>query len=600
MFAIVLALLGLWPGELGTRPVSILACEHNRQPAKMDRMGRVESRIEPSQGDPGTDESLSSTSARRQRSDHKARRRRELQIGDVLLRHGLAYLAASLDFARGVTMRAQSGGRESRGELVTPPANLRAALEELGPTFVKVGQLLSTRGDLIPDAYRTELAKLQDADAPLAFGAIREAVEHELEGSIEESFATFESEALAAGSIGQVHAARLQDGSDVVVKVRRPGVVEEVQLDLEILQNLAARASRRWSAAEPYDVPGLIDEFAGEMRAQLDYLQEARNAERFAANFAGEPAVRIPQVFWDLTTSRMLTLERLAGMKVTDLDALDAAGIDRRTLAERAARISAKMVFEDGYFHGDPHPGNFFVEDGGRLGIIDFGIVGALDDTLRERLVSLLLAISRRDPNRLAAGLIALRASSGPVDRRGLRDDLAPLLDRYVGDAVGTVDLRRAIVETLEVARRHRLRVPRDLSLLLRTILLEEGIVEQLDPEFNFAQALGPYARRQLLAQLAPSALRRRLGLAGADLADLAIELPGELHRALGVLADGDFEVHLRASELEPMLARAERLGNRIAVSVLAAAAINAAVELLAARRSRHRHRARRWSPVRH
>jgi ubiquinone biosynthesis protein len=527
--------------------------------------------------------------------DHKAMRRRERQIGEVLLRHGLIYLVDTLGVGRAITARAQVARAGSAGERVTPPADLRSALQELGPTFIKVGQLLSTRGDLLPDDYREELAKLQDADPPVALDAIREVVEHELGGRIEEAFESLEPEPLAAGSIGQVHAATLFDGSQVVVKVRRPGVVEQVQLDLEILQNWAARASRRWAAAEPYDIPGLIDEFAAEMRAQLDYLKEARNAERFAANFAGEPAVRIPQVFWDLTTSRVLTLERLAGMKVTDLDALDAAGIDRHALAERAAQISAKMIFEDGWFHGDPHPGNFFIEDSGRLGIIDFGIVGALEEALRDRLQILLLAVSRRDPDRLARALIALRASSGTVDRRRLRDDLAPLMDRYLGEAVGTVDLRRAIADTLEVARRHRLRVPRELSLLLRAILLEEGIVEQLDPEFSFTQALGPYARRQLLAQLTPSALRRRLGQAGADLVDLAIELPTELHRALEVLADGDFEVHLRAGELEPMLARGERLANRIAASVIAAAVINALAELSATRRARAERRSRRW-----
>ncbi len=517
---------------------------------------------------------------------HKAIRNREREIAEVLLRHGLVYLSDVLGFGRLMSAEARLGGREATRTLATPPEDLRAALAELGPTFIKIGQWLSTRGDLLPEVYRDELAKLQDAAPPVPFDSIRESVQRELQGEIESAFAAFEARPLAAGSIGQAHAATLRDGSQVVVKVRRPGVVEEVQLDLEILQNGAARASRHWTAAQAYDITGLTQEFAAEMRAQLDYLAEARNAERFAANFAGESAVRIPQIHWDLTTSRMLTLERLYGMKVTDLQALEAAGVDRRALAERAAHVSAKMVFEDGYFHGDPHPGNFFIEDNGRIGIIDFGIVGTLDERLRERLQSFLIAFSSKGPDRLARAVIGLGASSGTIDRRQLRDDLAPLMERYVGEAVGTVDLRRAITEILEVARRHRLRVPRDLALLLGTIVLEEGIVEQLDPEFKFTEALRPYVRRQLLAQLTPAALRRRLERSGTDAVQLATDLPGQLHRALGVLADGDVEVHLRAGELEPLMARAERLGNRIAASVLAAAAINALAELYAARRA--------------
>jgi ubiquinone biosynthesis protein len=524
----------------------------------------------------------------------EAIRHREREIGEVLIRHGLVFLARVLGFEHLISLEAHLRGREVTDELATAPVNLRLALEELGPTFTKVGQLLSTRGDLLPAEYRQELEKLQDAAPPVAFEAIRESVERELQVGVDSAFVRFDSRPLAAGSIGQAHAATLHDGSEVVVKVRRPGVVEEVQQDLAVLENCAARASRHWAAAASYDIPGLMREFAHEMRAQLDYLQEGRNAERFTTNFAGEPMVRIPKVFWDLTTSRVLALERLEGSKVTDLEALDAAGIDRHALAERAAHISAKMVFEDGCFHGDPHPGNFFVEDSGRIGIVDFGIVGALDEGVRDQLQSVLIALSRQDPDRLAASLIALRASSGAVDRSRLREDLSPLLARYAGQAVGSIDVRRAIADMLEVARRHSLCVPRDVSLLLRTIVLGEGIVERLDPGFSFTEALRPYVRRQLLAQLTPSALRRRLEQMGVDVAELAIELPGQLHRALGVLADGDLEVHLRAGDLEPLLARTERLGNRIAVSVVSAALINALAELLAARRARAERHSRR------
>ena len=523
------------------------------------------------------------------------RSHRERQIAEVLARHGMSHLVGvlGLERLRGVT------GRPPRQEPYSSPRELRLALEELGPTFIKLGQIVSTRGDLLGPEYRSELAKLQDAGPSVPWAEIREVAERELGGGIDGAFASFEPEPLAAASIGQAHAATLHDGTEVVVKIRRPGVVEEVQEDLEILQNFAARAARLWEPAAQIDLVGIAEEFARQLRAELDYLAEGRNAERFARNFADQPDAQIPRVFWETTTSRLITLERVRGMKVTDFAALDAAGVDRRALAERATRITAKMVFDDGFFHADPHPGNFFVQPTGRLGIIDFGMVGTLDDGMRDRLGTLLVAVMRDDPDRMAGALIALGTSTGPVDRARLREDLAGLMAGYGGRAVGEVELGAATAALMEVVRRHRLRIPRDLALLVKVIAMEEGVAEQLDPDFRIGEALAPYARRQLLAQLSPAGLSRRLERLGIDLAELAADLPEQLHRVLEAAAGGGFEVHLRAAELEPLMARAERLGNRIAVSVLAAAIIDGLAELAAAERASRNGRAGRTRPGR-
>jgi ubiquinone biosynthesis protein len=506
------------------------------------------------------------------------RRRREREIIHVLTRHGLHLLAELLS--------SEWHGGHGYGDLdrgggeAVPARELRIALEELGPTFIKLGQLLSTRADLLPPDYRRELSKLQDAAPPSDPGEILETVEHELPGGVRAAFAEFDPQPLAAGSVGEAHAAVLHDGTRVVVKVRRPGVVELIERDLEVIGNLAARASRRSASAAAFDVIGLAHEFADELRGQLDYVREGCNAERFAANFSGADGVHIPRVFWDLTSSRVITLERMEGMKITDLEALQAAGVDRRELAQEAAVAVGEMVFVHGFFHGDPHPGNFFVEAGGRLGIIDFGIVGSLDDGLRAKLRQILLALDRRDADRLAAALIAVRGAGAGIDRGALRDDLASLIEEYAGRGAGEVGVGGPIRSMLDVVRRHRLRIPRDLSLLLRTVLLEEGLVAALDPEFRLVEVLGPYARRHLFAGLTVPAILNRLQDAGVDLAEQVSELPGHIRRALEVLDGGGFDVHLRASELEPLMARAERLGNRIALSVLAAAAIDAATRL--------------------
>jgi ubiquinone biosynthesis protein len=511
-----------------------------------------------------------------------------------LVSYGLSHLGKVAGLGRLIAAERCLIGRKPP-EAHTEAQNLRLALEQLGPTFIKLGQLLSTRPDLLSPDYRAELAKLQDTAPAVPSDVVAQIIERELHAPVDTAFATFKPAPLACASVGQAHNATLHDGTDVIVKVRRPNVVEEMGRDLEILQNLAARASRHSKTAARYDVVGLADEFVHTLRAQLERLQEARNAERFAANFAGDPAVQIPRTFPELTTSRVITLERIRGMKITDLKALEEAGLERHALAERTALITAKMIFEDGFFHADPHPGNFFIEVTGRVGIVDFGLVGTLDDRLREQLGRLLSGFLRQDPGRLADALLALGTSTGTVDRTRLREDVADLLARYSGRTVGQVSLRSAIVEILEIVRRHHLRVPADLSLLFTVLLVDEGIVAEVDPDFRFAEALAPYARRHLVSGLTPASVVRRLEEFGIDLAELAGDLPRRLGRISEAIETGGLEVHVRTDEMDALLARIERLGNRVAASVLAATLIWALVQLAVRPRRRHAPRLRHW-----
>jgi ubiquinone biosynthesis protein len=522
----------------------------------------------------------------------KALNHRRRQIAGVLVRRGWGYLleASGLEHLIALEPHLEARYRASA------PERLRLALEELGPMFIKLGQLLSTRADLLGPEFRLELAKLQD-DAPrLASEIVLELVRTELGNEPESAFAMFDPEPLAAASIGQAHAAVMPDGTEVVVKIRRPGAMEQVELDLEILANCAAHASRRSAQMAEYDVVGIAEEFAETLRAELDYLREGRNADQFAANFADAADVQIPRVFWELTTSRMITLERIRGIKITDLAALDEAGIDRPDLAKRGADMIAKMVFQDRFFHADPHPGNFFIQPGGRIGLIDFGMVGTLGPELRDQLGKLMIALVRGNPDRLTAALLGLGAATARVDREQLRDDLAALLARYSDRDPGNLDFAAASGEILEMARRHRLRVPRDLALLLRTFVMNEGMAEQLDPDFRLVEALSPYVYAHLAAEFSPAALARRAGQAGVDLAELAVEFPGQLHRILELASGDGFEVHLRTTELEPLVSRVERLANRIAAAVLAAAVINAVADVSSTRTRPHGRRRVRLS----
>jgi ubiquinone biosynthesis protein len=455
------------------------------------------------------------------------------------------------------------------------------ALEELGATFIKLGQILSTRADLLPIDYRVELAKLQDGAPFVPSEQISETIEAELGRPVQALFAAFDPAPLAAASIGQAHAATLHCGTQVVVKVRRPGVVEQVEEDLQILQELAAAAARRWDLAERYDVVGLAQEFAQTMEAELDYIHEGRNADRFAVNFEDDPTVHIPRVFWELTTSRVLTLERIRGLKVDDLQAVEPNHIDRRALADSAAAMMLKMVFEDGFFHADPHPGNFFIEQGGSIGLIDFGMTGSVDERTQEHLAELLLAIATEDTDRLVDVLLDLGVSKQRANRALLRRDLDHLMASYYGKSFGEIAIGPLLNDAFGVIREHQLCLPPNLALLVKTVIMSESVGARLDPTFHLTEALVPYARQLMLRQYSPRRWKRKLGRASLDLARLGVEMPQQLRRIMGEFERGEIEVGMRPEGFEPIIRRLERLTNRIVLGVIAAAFINGLAVLM-------------------
>ena len=517
-----------------------------------------------------------------ERGRRSTRLGRYRQIADALSRHGLGHLVGVFGLERFVPFHKGLLGHPRREEPYTHPEHLRMTLEDLGATFVKLGQILSTRPDLLPPDYQAELAKLQDAAPPVPSEVVAEAITGELGRRPEEVFAAFDPKPLAAASIGQVHAATLPNDTEVVVKARRPGVVEQIEQDLEILQNLAAKASRRWEVAEQYDIVALAQEFAETLRSELDYVREGRSAERFTENFAGDKEVHVPKVFWETSTSRVLTLERIRGIKVNDLPALDEAGIDSGALAGRAARITLDMIFEHGFFHADPHPGNFFVEPDGVLGIIDFGMVGTVDERTKEQLAHLLIAITSKDAERLVDAFLELGFSKGRIDRASLRQDLERLLSRYYGLPLGEIPLGRMLSEALSIVRRHRLRLPSNMALLFKAAIMNEGMGTQLDPSFNLTTVLVPYAKRLMMRQYSPAVLARRLGEAGMEASQLGIELPRQLRRIAGELERGSLEMSVRPESFEPMLQRLERLTNRLVLGVIVAAFIGGVAVLMA------------------
>jgi ubiquinone biosynthesis protein len=499
---------------------------------------------------------------------------RAREIALVLARHGLWHLVYAFGLKRFLPIH--HPGRQPQGAAPRPaaPAELRRALEELGPTFMKLGQILATRSDLVSPAYQSELSSLQDDAPAIPAEEIARIVEEELGMPVAEAFASFELRPLATGSIGQAHLAILHDGTEVVVKVRRPDAVRLIEEDLRLLRELAKFANNHWDSARHYDLVSLVDQFDKSLHAELDYQVEGRNAERFATNFAGSTSVHVPRVFWATSTSRVLTLERMHGIKVTADDALLAAGIDRHALAQTAADIVLKMVFEDGFFHADLHPGNVFIESQDRIALIDFGMVGVLDDRLRAGLGALMVGVARSDADQVVDSLGALGVTGADVERAELRRDLQPLLEKYQSAPPQGQGLSPLLGDVMEVIRRHHLVLPGNLSLLFKTVASGEGTILKVDPSFQLIKAVLPYARRLILRLNSPQAWAGRLEQTAPDLAWLATDGPRVLRRFLTDLGAGPLKVDMKPAGFEPLVGRLERIGNRIVLGMVVSALI--------------------------
>ena len=497
--------------------------------------------------------------------------RRYRQIVEVLLRYGFDYVLAQLDLQHLIPFRRRlmppAPPEQTRG------ARLRSALETLGPTFIKLGQILSTRPDIVPEDIAAELSLLQDHVPPVDVQAIIREVERELGRPLEEAFALFETEPLAAASIGQVHRAVLRDGAHVVVKVRRPGIEEVIATDLEILASLAELIEERLRP-ERFSPREFVAEFSRVLRREMDYHLEAGNIERFRRAWADERRVRIPKVYWELTTSRVLVMEYLQGVKVDDREGLERVGLDPREVARLGAEVFLRMVLVDGVFHGDPHPGNFLVMDDGALGIIDFGIVGRLDQETMNAVVDLFVGVTRRDTDRVVRGLVQLGALGDDVDLRPVRRDLEDLIDRHHGKSLKQLEFGPLMQEVLQVAHRHRLRLPSDLLLLGKALVTIEGVGKSLDPEFNALEIAKPWAKELIRRQLDPSEVARRAVAEGMEYLQLLGRLPGKMDRSLTRLLRGELQVRFLHEGLDRTVQRLERTSNRVAMAIVLAALI--------------------------
>lgn len=500
------------------------------------------------------------------------RRRRYREIISALSRHGLgafvneASIGWALPFQRGLM------GHARRDTRYTTAEHMRLAMEDLGTTAIKLGQILSTRPDFVAPEYIEEFEKLRDRVPPVPADAIVAIIERELGGKIDELFAEFEREPVAAASIGQVHGAVLHDGTRVVVKVQKPGVSETVAQDLAILADLARRVTGG-QLATFYDLEAIVEDFSWTLRSELDYIREGHNAERLREILANRPGILVPAVCWEQTTKTVLVTERVDGTRLSSSFDLP-AGADPTKMARVGAEALLAQVFEAGFFHADPHPGNFLVMADGRLAVLDFGMVGYLDDELKYQLMLLLDACVRQDADDATWALEALGVLRTAASRASVRRDLQHLLDSYYGLSLRQVDISAFLRDLLGVIRRNHLQLPTELALVLKTIAMSEALWRRLDPDFNIALVAEPFAERARSPRSSLGTMRRRMLEAGKQSAFAAVALPGQVGRIAARLDRGEFEVALRHRDLDEYLDRVSAIVGRLATAILASSFI--------------------------
>jgi ubiquinone biosynthesis protein len=500
----------------------------------------------------------------------------------VASRHGFGHLVEQMGLQRFFSLGRRMITFKTPTSLehrLSAPERLRLMFEELGPTFIKLGQVLACRPDMLPFEYSRELTKLTDAVAPFPSKKAKEIIEQDLHGPVERIFAAFDDIPVAAASIAQVHRATLLDGTEVMVKVQRPDIDKIIDRDISIMRGIADLIESQVPELAPYNVPGIVDEFARTIKKELDFYIEAANAAQLRNNFDKSDVLYIPRIFSELSTKRVLVLERIEGIRINDFQRLDEAGFDRRDIALKGAAAYFKMVLRDGLFHADPHPGNIFVLPDGRLGLVDFGIMGRVTEENMQLFANIFVALSEHDYDALVRqymnlGFLSEESLNIEKFEREMKEDLAELLEPYYGMQVKQIDFGAYIDRVTHILLRHKLRQPSNLYLVDKALITLEGLLKQLDPSFNYFEAAQPYVvelvRRRRNPLRAVKTIRKNM----ADFADVFTQLPRQMKATYRKFMHGDLKVNIHHEGLTQLIKDLDKASNRLSFSIITAAII--------------------------
>jgi len=496
------------------------------------------------------------------------------QILAVFFKYGFGDLIELLKIEQYIEVGLQliSKKRRDRIERYSRAQRVRMALEELGPTYIKLGQVLSTRPDLIPVDFINELSQLQDNVTPCSFDDVNKVILSEFGEKTDTLFDRFDETPLASASIGQVYRARSVDGEEVAVKVQRPGIRKVIEVDLEIMLHLATLMERHLEEIALHRPVKIVEEFAKTLEREIDYTIEATNMERVAQQFLGDSTVYIPKVFRATTTSRVLTMEFVEGVKVSDTTQLDALGRDRKIITSNGANFYLKQIFKYGFFHADPHPGNIFILPENVICLLDFGMVGTVDRQTREAFVDLVDSVVQQDESRACQILLKLSIWDERPDVRSLEKDVAYFIGQHLYKPLKDIKIGKLLQDLLEIAAQHQMGIPPDLFLMMKSLGTIEGVALSLDPEFNMIAQAEPFIKEIKLARLHPNRLVGEFQKFASDLLAFTEQFPKDMLEILRLLRQNNLSFKLEHQGLDHILATHDQISNRISFSIIIAA----------------------------
>jgi ubiquinone biosynthesis protein len=498
------------------------------------------------------------------------------QILTILFKYGFGDLLErlKLDQYIEIGIQAISRKRTEPVEKLTRSQRMRMAFEELGPTYIKLGQVLSTRPDLMPADFVNELAKLQDEVPPFPFGEVKDAVEAEFGKPSEELFDELEEQPLASASIGQVHKARLKDGEAVAVKIQRPGIQKVIEVDLEIMLHLTTLAERHIKEFEIHRPVKIVEEFARTLEKEIDYNIEATHMQRIARQFLDHPYVWIPVVFREFTTSRVLTTELIDGIKISKIEKLETAGLDKKVIADRIVGLVLKQAFDHGFFHADPHPGNIFVLSDNIICMVDFGMMGTVDRRTREEFVDLIDSVIHQHEVKTTQVLLNLTEWDEQPDIRALEREVADFMGRHLYKPLKDMEIGKLLQDLIELTIRFRLRIPPDIFLMIKALSAVENIGRTLDPEFDLIAHATPFIKRIKLERFAPKRLSADVFDMMSRLLQFLQQFPKDLMDLTGMIRQQRLRLQIEHKGLETMLATQDQTSNRMSFAIIIAALI--------------------------
>ncbi|NSW83383.1 MAG: AarF/ABC1/UbiB kinase family protein [Syntrophothermus sp.] len=501
------------------------------------------------------------------RIKHLNHMQRYRQVLNILGRHGFGFVFDRLP------VRNRKSKETRKDTYLTGPERLRSVLEQLGPTYVKLGQLLSTRPDLLPAEYIRELEKLQDSVPPFPFKQVQQVLDEEGLRT-EDIFASFSEEPLASASIGQVHEAVLKTGEKVVVKVQRPGIGKIIENDLEILYELIGMLEKHTKWGRLYQLTDILDEFANALRKEMDFAQEGRNADKFRENFRQNRNVLIPKVYWEYTSRRVLVLEYIGGVKVSEFERLIRAGFDLKRVANHIVEALFQQIYEHGFFHADPHPGNIAIAPGEKVIFYDFGQVGTVDEVLIERCMDLVMAMVRYDVNGVTRALLQVGIATRHVNREELRRDVSRLQQKYYGMPFSQIRVGEALGELVQLSFKYQVRVPPELSLMVKMMMTIEGLLSRLDPGLSVVEIAEPYGKAILKKRFSLDRIRQEASEVLLDHYMAARNLPREIESIMNMLEEGELKLKLEHTNLNRLQTVLDIISNRISLSIIIASII--------------------------